>query len=82
MARSNGRKGRKDFRKWPRMDRKHFVVASSFEEADQMDREYWWSLTPIERMRALELARQVAFNYGPGKPLPRFQRVFEVVELR
>ena len=67
---------------WPSLDRSVVSVASSFEEADRLDREYWWSRTPLERMQALELVRQVAYGYGPGKPLPRFQRVLEVDELR
>jgi hypothetical protein len=67
---------------WPRLDRTAYVVANGFEEADRMDREFWWSRTPEERMRALELVRQVAYGYGPGKPVPRFQRVLVVDELR
>lgn len=53
----------------------------SFAEADQADREYWWSMRPIERLRELERLRQFNYNYGNGKPLPRFQRTLRVVEL-
>ncbi len=48
------------------------------EEADQRDREYWWSLSPEERLRALEQMRQIAYGYDPTE---RLQRVFEVAEL-
>jgi hypothetical protein len=53
-----------------------------FEEADRLDREYWWTLTPTERLWALEFSRQVAFGYGNGNPVPRFQRVLEIAELK
>jgi hypothetical protein len=65
----------------PRLDKSAISVVHSFAEADRIDREYWWTLTPIQRLQALELSRQVAYGYGNGKPLPRFQRVFEVAEL-
>ena len=66
---------------WLSLDRSVVSVVSSFEEADRLDREYWWSRTPVERMQALELVRQVAHGYGPGKP-PRFQRILEVDDMR
>lgn len=53
----------------------------TFAEADQADREYWWSQTPAFRLRALEELRQLNYGYGKGKPLPRFERVLRVVEL-
>ncbi len=53
----------------------------SFAEADQADREYWWSRTPAQRLRALEELRQLNYGYGKGKPLPRFERVLRVVQL-
>lgn len=58
------------------------ISVVTFEEGDRLDREYWWSRTPQERMQALEIARQIAYGYGPGQPLPRLQRVLEVDELR
>ena len=66
---------------WPRLDRTAVSTVSSFEEADRLDRAYWWSRTPLERLQALELSRQVAYGYGNGKPVPRFQRVLEIAEL-
>jgi hypothetical protein len=65
---------------WPRMDKSAFSVVRSFEEADRLDREYWLSRTPQERMQALELIRQIAFGYGNGRPFPRLQRVLEVIK--
>jgi hypothetical protein len=63
------------------MDRSAMRVFSSFEEADQADREYWWSRTPAERLRALERLRQLNYGYGKGRPLPRFQRVLKIAKL-
>ena len=44
-------------------DRTAFQVYNSFEEADDADREYWRSRTPLERMIALEHIRQSAWGY-------------------
>jgi hypothetical protein len=63
------------------IDRSAVSVVSSFEEADRLDREYWWQLTPEQRLQALEFSRQVAYGYGNGQPLPRFQRVLEVADM-
>jgi hypothetical protein len=65
----------------PPLDRSAVSVVSSFDEADRLDREYWWSLTPQARMQALELSRAVAYGYGNNKPIPRFQSVLEIAEL-
>ena len=46
----------------------------SMADADKADREYWWSRSPAERMRELELN----WGYGKGKPTPRLVRVFRV----
>jgi hypothetical protein len=65
-----------------KMKRGQLHVYSSFAEAEQADREYWWSRTPAERLRELERLRQLNYAYGQGKPLPRFQRVFRIAKLR
>lgn len=56
-------------------------VYDSFADADQADREYWWSKTPAQRLRECERLRQLNYGYGKGQPLPRFQSVLRVVEL-
>ena len=65
-----------------KLDRTKVQSFDSFEAADQADREYWWSRSPQERMRALEQLREMNYGYGEGKPRPKFQRVLTVVELR
>jgi len=58
-------------------------IFDSFEEADEADRKYWLSKTPVERMQALERIRGMAWGYGSdAKSRPQFQRVVEIVELR
>lgn len=50
----------------------------SLEDADRLDREYWRSQTPEERLRAMEVMRQIAYNYDPTE---RLQRVLEIASL-
>ena len=61
-----------------KMDKKKFSVLCSFEEAEAVDKTYWHSKTPQERMEALELMRQI--NYGYDPTTERLQRVLEVAE--
>ena len=61
-----------------KMDKGAFSVLSSFEEADEVDKAYWHSKTPQERMAALELMRQI--NYGYDPTTERLQRVLEIAE--
>ena len=56
-------------------------VFNSFAEADQADLDFWRSKTPAARLRECERLRQFNYNYGQGKPLPRFQRILRVIEL-
>jgi outer membrane lipoprotein-sorting protein len=41
---------------------------------------YWLQTTPKERLLALEMMRQI--NYGYDATTTRFQRIFEIVELK
>ena len=62
---------------FPKLDRTALSIVSSFEEADQQDREYWFSRTPLERLQHMELLRRI--NYG-ADATARLQRVLEIVE--
>jgi hypothetical protein len=66
-----------DENEFPRMDKTAFSVVSSFEEADKEDKKYWFSRTPIERLRHMELLRRI--NYG-SNATARLQRVLEIIE--
>ena len=61
-----------------RVEKETFSVLSSFEEADEADKAYWHSKTPQERLEALELMRQINYDYNPVTD--RLQRVLEVAE--
>lgn len=60
-----------------RLDKTVFKVVS-LEEADALDKAYWLTLSFEERLRAMELMRQITYNYDPTE---RLQRVFEVAKL-
>ncbi len=51
---------------------------SLFEKSD--DREYWLSKSYEERLEALELLRQIFYNYDPSTT--RLQRIIESVKLK
>ena len=61
-----------------KMDKATFSVLSSFEEADEVDKAYWHSKSPQERLEVLELMRQINYDYDPVTD--RLQRVLEIVE--
>ena len=46
------------------LDRRAFAV-TSLAETELVDRAYWRSRTPDERLEALELCRQIAYGYDP-----------------
>lgn len=62
---------------WPKVDRTAYRVDSLSAESDE--KEYWKSRTPLERLAALELMRQINYGYDPATA--RLQRVFEVAKL-
>jgi hypothetical protein len=58
-----------------KVDRTAFVV-TSLRESDE--KEYWLSKTPLERLQALELMRQIIYGYDPATA--RLQRVLEITQ--
>jgi hypothetical protein len=59
-----------------KMNKNIFSVVTDFSEADDM--EYWFSLSPLERLEAIELMRQIIYGYDPSSD--RLQRVFTVAK--
>ncbi len=59
------------------VDRRAFRVDRLTAESDE--KAYWHSRTPLERLQALELMRQIHYGYDPAAA--RLQRVFEGVKL-
>jgi hypothetical protein len=62
---------------FPNLDRDAFRVDALGDESDE--KAYWHSRTPLERLQALELLRQIHYGYDPATS--RLQRVFEVAKL-
>ena len=61
-----------------RLDRTAFEVVR-LEDADQSDIEFWKTQSPSQRLKALELTRQVLYGYRAGDR-PQLSRFFEVVK--
>ena len=59
-----------------KMNKNIFSVVTDFSNAN--DNEYWFSSTPLERLEAIELMRQIIYGYDPSSD--RLQRVFTVVK--
>jgi hypothetical protein len=62
----------------PRLDKTKFAVFHSFEEAEEAERQYWWSKTPQERMVALEVNRKLIYGYH--RATARLERVLRVTK--
>ena len=60
-----------------KMDKSALSVTPILEESD--DKEYWRAKTPQERLEAVELMRQINYDYDPVTT--RLQRVLEVTKL-
>ncbi len=61
-----------------KIDRTAFSV-STLDGTDQ-NNAYWRSLTPVQRLEAMEIMRQVNYGYDPATD--RLQRILEVVKLK
>ena len=58
-----------------KIDKSSFSVSSLFDHKDGKD--FWFSKSPIERLRHIETLRRI--NYGPGAT-SRLQRILECAE--
>jgi hypothetical protein len=59
-----------------KLDKTAFSLASLTNESDE--KQYWLTKSPYERLRALELMRQIIYGYDPSTE--RLQRFFEVAQ--
>ena len=59
-----------------KLDKTAFSVASLADASDE--KQYWLTKSPYERLRALELMRQIIYGYDPSTE--RLQRFLEVAE--
>lgn len=60
-----------------KMDKSTLTFSTLDEPSD--DKAYWLSKTPLERLEALELMRQIVYGYDDANP-PRLQRVLEIAQ--
>ncbi len=61
-----------------KLDRTQLVIEDLHGRAELSDRTYWENRTPMERLRAVQIDRQVA--YGRASASRRLQRILEVVD--
>jgi len=61
-----------------RIDKTAIEVFATFEQQEAADREYWLSKTPVERLAACELLRQINYGYDPATA--RLPRSFEILQ--
>ena len=59
-----------------KLDKSAFSV-TTFKQAEADDRAYWWSVSPQQRLAALEQMRQINYGYDPATD--RIQRTLEVI---
>jgi hypothetical protein len=60
-----------------KLDRTAFSV-TTHDQAEEDDKRYWFSKSPAERLEAMELMRQINYDYDPVSD--RIPRLLEVVE--
>jgi hypothetical protein len=65
-----------DIIKSPRINKASLTIVSGFDEAT--DKAYWHSKSPIQRLEAIELMRQIIYGYDPSSD--RLQRILAVAE--
>lgn len=61
---------------FPKVDRSAITVGNVFDESDE--KAFWLSRTPLERLEAVELYREIAFGHDACSA--RLQRILETAE--
>ena len=61
---------------FPKVDRSVVTVGDAFGESDE--KAFWAGRTPLERLEAVELYREIAFGYDSSTA--RLQRILETAE--
>lgn len=62
--------------RFPRLNKKVITVTSLFDNSDE--KRYWLAKSPLERLEALEVMRQIIYGYDPATT--RLQRVLEITQ--
>lgn len=58
------------------MIKKTFSVATGFDQSNE--KEFWLRKSPLERLEAIELMRQILYDYDPTSE--RLQRILTIAE--
>ena len=58
------------------MVKRTFTVVTGFDQSDE--KEFWRYKSPLERLEAIELMRQILYGYDPTSE--RLQKIFTVAE--
>lgn len=61
-----------------RLDRTRLVIENLHQGAEDSDKQYWKRSSPLERLRAVQIDRQVA--YGHANASRRLQRILEIAD--
>jgi CMP-2-keto-3-deoxyoctulosonic acid synthetase len=64
---------------WPYKLDKTVISIGTHAEHKAAEKAFWLSKTPLERLEALELMRQINYGYNPDTD--RVQRVLKILEL-
>ena len=60
-----------------KLNKKILKVSAVFKNDEKI---YWRLKSPIDRLKAIEINRRIVYGYGDTTP--RFQRFFEVAQLK
>jgi len=61
---------------FPKIDRSVVKVGTIFDDSDE--KAFWLTKSPLDRLEAVELLRQIAYGYDPSTT--RLQRILEITE--
>jgi len=62
---------------FPKVNRSYFKISRLADKSDEPA--FWQSKTPLERLDAIEIMRQIIYGYNPSTT--RLQRVLEIAQL-
>jgi hypothetical protein len=68
---------KKRYDEWPKLAKTAFSV-STLKQNDDDEKAYWLSKTPYERLEAVEIMRQIIYNYDPATT--RIEKVLEITQ--
>lgn len=61
---------------FPKVNRSCFKISRLADKSDELA--FWQSKTPLERLDAIEIMRQIIYGYNPSTT--RLQRILEITQ--